>query len=168
MELSASQEDYLEAIYNIIQEKQAVRAKDIAKVLKVSRSSVTNALHALRNKKLIHYAPYETITLTSIGRSLAEGVVYRHEALKSFFVDVLGIRSNEADESACRIEHEISDAVLERLVQFVEFIETCPRAGTKWVEGFGVFCEDSDSPPDCEQCISTCLTEAKETRGVNS
>ncbi|MBN1686443.1 MAG: metal-dependent transcriptional regulator [Spirochaetales bacterium] len=164
MELSASLEDYLEAIYNIIQEKQAVRAKDIAEELKVSRPSVTSALHALADKKLIHYEPYETITLTSVGRNLAEGVVYRHGTLKRFFVDVLGIRSRDANESACRMEHEISDAVLERLVQFVEFIETCPRAGTTWVEGFGYFCRKPDLRPDCERCVSSCLAEVQAER----
>lgn len=72
MELSASLEDYLEAIYNVIQEKQAVRSKDIAETLKVSRSSVTSALHALADKKLINYAPYDIITLTTGGRNRAE------------------------------------------------------------------------------------------------
>jgi DtxR family transcriptional regulator, Mn-dependent transcriptional regulator len=162
MVLSASLEDYIEAIYNIIQEKQAVRAKDIAKELKVSRSSVTGALHALADKNLINYAPYDIITLTNLGKNLAKNVVHRHTALKDFFTEVLGIENDEAENSACRLEHEISDVVLERLVQFVEFIDTCPRAGTKWAKGFGYFCENPDSLENCERCISACLSKVKE------
>ena len=41
--LTASQEDYLEAIFHIAAEKQAARAKDIAKKLNVKASSVTGA-----------------------------------------------------------------------------------------------------------------------------
>ena len=87
--LSASLEDYLEAIFRIVQEKQAARAKDIGKHLEVSRSSVTGALHALADRELINYAPYDVITLTDKGQALAEDVVRRHEVLRDFFVKVL-------------------------------------------------------------------------------
>ncbi len=160
--LSASQEDYLEAIYNIIERKQAIRAKDIAAELGVSRSSVTGALHALADKDLINYAPYDTITLTKEGNEIAKGVVYKHRILRDFFIEVLGIEKQEAEGSACRMEHEISDVVMERLVQFIEFVDTCPRAGTKWVEGFGYFCENPDSLESCERCISACLVKVRE------
>jgi len=50
--LSASLEDYLEAIYHIVREKKAARAKDISKRLGVNRSSVTGALHSLAERKL--------------------------------------------------------------------------------------------------------------------
>jgi DtxR family Mn-dependent transcriptional regulator len=159
--LSASLEDYLEAIYNIIQKKQGVRAKDISKEIGVSRSSVTGALHALSEKELINYAPYDTISLTRAGRKLAKDIVRKHVVLRDFFVTVLGIERKVAEETACRMEHEISDLVLERLVQFVEFIDTCPRAGTRWVEAFGYFCENPNSLENCERCISACLNTVR-------
>jgi len=48
--LSASLEDYLEAIYHIVQKKQAARAKDIVQRLRVKNSSVTGAMRALADK----------------------------------------------------------------------------------------------------------------------
>ena len=162
--LSASLEDYLEAIYNIIRKKQAVRAKDISKELGVSRSSVTGALHALSDRDLINYAPYDTISLTEKGKESAEDIVRRHVALRDFFVKVLGIDKKVAGQSACGMEHEISEIVLERLVQFIEFIDTCPRAGTRWVEGFGYFCENPDSLENCERCISFCLDKVRKEK----
>jgi DtxR family transcriptional regulator, Mn-dependent transcriptional regulator len=164
--LSASMEDYLEAIFNIIRRKQAVRAKDISKELGVTRSSVTGALHALSEKDLINYAPYDTISLTKKGREFAEGIVQKHTVLRDFFVKVLGIEKKFASDSACRMEHEISDVVLERLVQFIEFIDTCPRAGTRWVESFGYFCEYPDSLENCERCISACLENVRKKKGT--
>jgi DtxR family Mn-dependent transcriptional regulator len=167
--LSASLEDYLEAIYNIIQKKQAVRAKDISDELGVTRSSVTGALHALSDKDLINYAPYDTISLTEEGKERAESVTLRHSVLRDFFVEVLGIEKEVAGESACGMEHAISDIVLERLIQFVEFVDTCPRAGTKWVDSFGYFCENPNSLENCERCISACLKKVrKEKRSVIS
>jgi DtxR family Mn-dependent transcriptional regulator len=68
MALSASLEDYLEAILRIVQEKQVARAKDVGKRLNVGRSSVTGALHALADRKLINYAPYDLRTLRAATR----------------------------------------------------------------------------------------------------
>ena len=75
MKLSASLEDYLEAIFHLVAEEQVARARDIAKRLKVGQSSVTGALHALAEKGLVNYAPYEVITLTHKGEAAAREVV---------------------------------------------------------------------------------------------
>ena len=118
--LSASLEDYLEAIYHIVAAKQAARAKDIAARLKVSGSSVTGALHALAKRELINYAPYDIITLTDEGHRIAADVVRRHCVLRRFFTDVLDVPHAEADDAACRMEHAIPRAILQRIIAFAE------------------------------------------------
>jgi DtxR family Mn-dependent transcriptional regulator len=161
--LTASMEDYLEAIFNIIAEKEAVRPKDIARRLSVRNSSVTGALRALAEKELIRYAPYDVITLTPAGKNAAKDVIRRHEALRDFFVHVLAVEEDEADKAACKMEHSIPKGILERFIQFAEFVEVCPRGGASWIEGFGYFCDHGNTKDDCERCISTVLGEvAKE------
>ncbi len=157
LQLSASLEDYLEAIFRIVQEKQAARAKDIGNRLKVSRSSVTGALHALAERELINYAPYDVITLTDRGRSVAEDVVRRHEVLRDFFVKVLAVGPANAESAACEMEHAIPDAILERFVEFVEFVERCPRGGSKWIKGFGYYCDSDKATGNCEACVQLVL-----------
>ncbi len=155
--LSASLEDYLEAIFQIVREKQAARAKDISDRLNVRRSSVTGALHALADRELINYAPYDLITLTDKGRSVAQSVVRRHEVLRDFFTRVLAIGEAEADQAACKMEHAISDRILNRFVEFVDFVERCPRGGTKWIKGFGYYCDNDKTTDNCEQCVELVL-----------
>jgi len=162
--LTASLEDYLEAIFQIIAEKQAVRPKDIARRLKVSNPSVTGALRALADKELIRYAPYDVITLTPAGNTAAKGVVRRHEVLRDFFVRVLAVEERDADEAACRMEHSIPEAILERFIQFAEFVEVCPRAGAKWIAGFGYHCDHGDTQDRCEKCLSETLKEVKQRK----
>lgn len=120
IQLSASLENYLEAIFEVVSKKGAVRAKDIAHRLGVKAGSVTGALQALSEKKLINYAPYEVITLTSEGLQKARQIIRRHEVLKDFFVDILGVEEAIADEGACKLEHDIPKIAFERLVEFVE------------------------------------------------
>jgi len=155
--LTASLEDYLEAILQIVGQKQVARAKDIASRLGVNSSSVTGALHALSDRKLVNYEPYGLITLTPEGKREAAEVVRRHEALRDFFGAVLGIEGAEAEEGACRIEHVVSGVILERLIRFVEFVQRCPRAGAGWIEGFRYFCEQDAGCGDCRRCVTGCL-----------
>ncbi len=155
--LSASQEDYLETIYHIIATKKVARAKEIAGRLKVSRSSVTEAFRSLAQRGLINYAPYEVITLTDQGRAAAEDVIRRHQTLKDFFVSVLAVEERVAEEGACRIEHAAPPEIIERLIQFMEFVRLCPRGGDEWVEGFKRYCENGATRSDCRRCITNCL-----------
>jgi DtxR family Mn-dependent transcriptional regulator len=161
MTLSASLEDYLEAIFHIVAEKQAARVKDIAKRLSVNNSSVTGALHSLAEKGLINYAPYEIITLTQRGKEMARDVIRRHEALRDFFVKVLSVKEREAEEAACKMEHAIPKTILQRLTEYIEFIEVCPRGGTGWIKGFGYYCDHEETRENCERCITLCLEEVK-------
>ncbi|WP_084456413.1 metal-dependent transcriptional regulator [Desulfogranum mediterraneum] len=147
--LTASQEDYLEAIYQISAKKMAARAKDIAEYLDVRASSVTGALRNLAKLNLVNYAPYDLITLTDEGREMAEDIVHRHRALEKFFVEVLGVAGKEADEAACRMEHSVPKVIVERLVKYAEYVATCPRGGITWDSGFGYYCKQGCSQKSC-------------------
>ena len=149
--LSASQEDYLEAVYHIAREKKVARAKDIAKRLSVRASSVTNALRMLSSLGLINYAPYDLITLTETGLSLAEEIVSRHEALANFMVTVLGVDPVEADTAACKMEHSVPKTIVNRLIQYADYIAHCPRGAITWDSGFGYYCKTGCAPGHCER-----------------
>jgi DtxR family Mn-dependent transcriptional regulator len=161
--LTSSLEDYLEAIYQLSRENKAARVREISKRVGVNSSSVTGALHALAERNLINYAPYDIATLTPEGERIAARISHRHLVLKDFFVKVLGVEAMEAEDSACRIEHVVSETILDRLAQFVDFIQVCPRLDINWIEETGYFCERPDSPESCERCIRSCLNELEKT-----
>jgi len=152
--LTASQEDYLEAIYHISAKKMAARAKDISKYLDVCASSVTGALRTLARRKLVNYAPYDLITLTDSGRVAAEDIVGRHTALQHFLVHVLGVEEKEADDAACKMEHSVPKPIIERLVKYAEYVEKCPKGGITWESGFGYFCKHGCEEEECGACIT--------------
>lgn len=159
--LSASLEDYLEAISHISAIKKVARPKDIADRLKVNNSSVTGALKTLTDKGLINYAPHDVITLTPSGEQAAEDVIRRHETLRDFFQEVLSVNPEEAEDSACKMEHAISPGIIERFLRFSEFMTLCPRGGARWAEGFKSYCEKGCKQAECENCITLCLEDLK-------
>ncbi len=160
-DLSASLEDYIEAIYHIVNDKHVARSKEIASRLEVSRASVTEALRALARKGLINYAPYEAITMTAKGRKVAKDVIYRHDALKQFFIEVLAIDRAVAEEAACRIEHAAPPEVISKMISFTQFMQYCPRGGADLINGFASFCSEGRTSTNCEECLSGCLDHPK-------
>jgi len=126
--LTASQEDYLEAVLLEVRRNGSARVRDVAARLDVAMPSVTGALKALAKRGLVNYQPYELITLTPRGRRLGEKVAGRHRALREFFTDVLGVEPATAERNACRIEHAVDDDLLERLRSFAAFVADDDRA----------------------------------------
>ena len=147
--VSASLEDYLEAILVLEREQRVARSRDIARRLKVSSAAVTGALRTLAGRRLVNYAPYGLITLTPRGKTLAGRVAHRHDVLRVFFQRVLQLDATIADETACRVEHAISLDVLNRLSAFMKLAEQCPQLAR--VNGA--------EPATCQQCPKRQLAE---------
>ena len=137
--LTPTMEDYLEAIYNLSKEKRAVRVRDIAKRLGVKMPTVTSMLKTLSEKGMIDYEKYEFLELTGKGSDVGSEIDRRHEILRSFLTDILNITSDQADEDACKMEHAVSPTTFEAFVDFMEFIEHCPRGGASWLEYFNEY-----------------------------
>lgn len=140
--ISASLEDYLEAIYKIIEEKQGVKAIEISRRLGVGRSSVTEALKILAEKKLVNYGRYDVISLTTAGEKVAEKVILKHKVLYEFFTEILGVDNKQAQENACVIEHVITEDILKRLISFIEFNKQFYCEKHNYLEEFKKFYEN--------------------------
>lgn len=162
--LTPSLEDYLEAIFSIVSEKGAAKARDIARRLRVNNSSVTGALKVLSEKGMVNYAPYDLITLTSKGTETARVVTQKHEVLKNFFIKVLSVGPAEAEDAACKMEHYVSPELFERFLRFTQFVEECPRGGASWLDRFDSLCDGAERRDDCEACITACLKDYRKSR----
>jgi len=104
---SESLENYLEAI-NIFGGVH-VKSIDLAKHLNVSRASVNKAINTLIEEGLVEKELYGDISLTKEGRYLSSKVLWKHNLIKEFFIDILEVPPKLANEEACEIEHSISD-----------------------------------------------------------
>jgi len=139
--LSASLEDYLEAIFNIAGQSRFARSKDIAKLLGVSKSSVTGALRVLKKKGLANYKPYDYVTLTETGRAAAAEIVRKHNILKSFFTNVLGVKPDDAHKAACKAEHALGPGIISKLLCFIAFVTESNKNGYDLAGQFQEFCK---------------------------
>jgi DtxR family Mn-dependent transcriptional regulator len=127
--LSASLEDYLEAILNVADGSGVARGKDIAENLDVAKPSVTGALKLLAKKGLVNYRPYGSVSLTQAGMSRAAKVAKKHDILESFFMDFLGVDHAVAHSSACKAEHLLNPTIVSKMGDFADFARRHSQKG---------------------------------------
>jgi DtxR family Mn-dependent transcriptional regulator len=147
--ITPTMEDYLEAIFNLAKEKRVVRVRDIAKKLGVRMPTVTNMLKTLSDKGLIDYEKYEYLELTGKGSDVGSDIDQRHQILREFLTDILKIDFDQADEDACKVEHAVSPTTLDRFMEFMRFIEDCPRGGEDWLRYFDEYREYGQPKDEC-------------------
>jgi DtxR family Mn-dependent transcriptional regulator len=157
--LSASLEDYLEAIYHLSAGQDVARSKDIADSMGVSRASVTGALRALSEKGLIHYKPYGYTTLTEKGSEAAGRVARRHEVLGLFFETVLGVDAATAQSAACRAEHTLGPEITARLMAFVEFLSRVQDDGKDITQQFRTYWDTLNESEDGDKTNQHTVSE---------
>lgn len=110
-------EDYLKCI---LLEQQArpdalVTTGSIAEALGVAPGTATAMVKTLADSDLLIYEPYCGVRLSRAGRQLATHVLRRHRVVELFLVEVMGMDWSEVHVEAERLEHAISDRVLERM-----------------------------------------------------
>ena len=72
-------------------------------------------LKKLAREGLVDHQPYRGASLSRQGHSLAIGIVRRHRLVETFLVSALGLPADRVHAEAHRLEHALSDEVVERL-----------------------------------------------------
>ena len=112
--MTQSLEDYIESIYMLIEEKGEACVRDVAAMLGVKMPSVVKAIRELKRLDLAVQEPYSPVELTPKGVKLARTILGRHKLLRRFLLK-LGVPEKTADVDACRMEHILSAATLDRI-----------------------------------------------------
>lgn len=155
-ELTSTQENYLKAIFEIVQKNKAARVKDISKALEIGASSVSEALKTLSDRGFINYQPYGIITLTDKGGKITDELNKRHDIICNFLENVLLVDKEIVGDNASKIEYGVSEEVLEKFVRFLTFMQTCSCKEPKWIKSFKYYSEHGDLHEKCHTCIARC------------
>jgi len=115
-----SMEDYLEAIYKLIDEKGYARVSDIAEGLEVHPSSVTKMIQKLDKDEYLIYEKYRGLVLTHKGKRIGKRLVDRHQLLESF-LKLIGVREENIYRDVEGIEHHLSWDSINCIATLVEY-----------------------------------------------
>lgn len=113
-QVSEAEQDYLEAIHELIQAKGYAKAVEIAHRLKLKGPSVTRMVQKLSRDGYLKYEKYRGIIMTAAGRTTAADMQRRHKLLRDFLIG-LGVDAKTADADAEGMEHHVSPQTMKRL-----------------------------------------------------
>ncbi len=117
----------LKAIYRVTKGGTFGHTGAIADAMGLSPGTVTSTVKKLAEKSLLEHQPYRGVELTPAGRRAAVGAIRRHRIVERFLSDMLGYAWNEADRLAGAFEHELPQAVEDRMFVALDRPATCPH-----------------------------------------
>ncbi len=112
---SRSTEDYLKAIYELEAQGSPVQTSAIAEALDVAPPSVSGMVKRLSESGLLEHEPYRGAHLTAAGRRAALKMVRRHRIVETYLTQKLGYDWDSVHDEAERLEHAVSDGLIERM-----------------------------------------------------
>jgi DtxR family Mn-dependent transcriptional regulator len=124
---SVSQEDYLKAIWEIVQEEQVPIAARLAEELGVTPPAVTAALKRMTRDGYLRVQRDGRIQLSRKGRGVAQQLVLRHRLAEKLLTEVIGLEWSKAHDEAERLEHGISSEVAGLLLKRFGADSRCPH-----------------------------------------
>ncbi len=122
-------EDYLKCI--LLEQQRDPQAlvsmRRISAALSVAPGTVTAMMKTLSDSGLLAYEPYSGVRLTDSGRQLALHVLRRHRLIELFLVSVMGMDWSEVHSEAEKLEHAVSDRLIERMDEMLGYPSVDPH-----------------------------------------
>jgi DtxR family Mn-dependent transcriptional regulator len=124
---SASQEDYLKAIWEMLDDDQAPISARLAEELNVTPPAVTAALKRMTRDGYVRMDKSGRIELTTKGMKIAQHLALRHQLAEVLLTDVIGLPWSKAHDEAERFEHVISPEIEALLIKKFGDRKSCPH-----------------------------------------
>jgi DtxR family Mn-dependent transcriptional regulator len=132
--ITARIEDYLEEVFLLECTGHEITVTDLAERLGITKGTVTATVQKLVDAGLLKHERYGSLHLTRDGRQKGLMVYRRHEGLRAFFHELLGVDRDRSSEMACSMEHYMDTVTDERLFSMLEFFRRSRAERAPWVE----------------------------------
>ena len=127
MQYSATEENYLKAIFKFSTNGEMVGTNTLAKYLQTTPASVTDMVKRLSDKELVEYQPYYGVRLLEAGTRIALKTIRKHRLWEVFLVNILNFSWDEVHDTAEQLEHVNSPLLVDKLDEFLGFPKFDPH-----------------------------------------
>ena len=149
---------HLVAIHDLTEEYGYARVTDVAKRLSITRGSVSITIKNMKGRGLVATDTRGFLRLTDTGDRIVHGVQAKKSVMLKLFTHLLGVDDELAEIDACKIEHLISGATVERITSLLRFLESGSPEAEGFLSAFDAFKKECDREPEqCAVCDDECL-----------
>ncbi|HTX40017.1 MAG TPA: metal-dependent transcriptional regulator [Bryobacteraceae bacterium] len=127
MRITISKENYLKAVAEAQSEGETVKAVTLARWLHVSAPAVTMAIKRLKRDSLILVDAEGQISLTPMGREIANRVLNRHHLIERMLSEIFGLEWYKVHDEAEQLEHAVSADFERKLAEKLGTGGACPH-----------------------------------------
>lgn len=124
--IDTGRDDYISAIYELIEKKETATNKKISEILGVKAASVSEMLKKLVEEGEV-YTENKSILLTETGKMRARALLTKHRLWELFLVEYLGYSWQDVHEDAKALEYVTSNGLKDRLNEFLNKPMHCPH-----------------------------------------
>lgn len=124
---SLTEENYLKAIFHLIDENDTFTVNDLSKMLQIKMPSVNNMIKKFAEKNWVIYESYKPIKISELGKKEAAQVVRKHRLTEMFLVEKMGFGWQEVHEIAEQLEHIHSELFFDKMDELLQYPKIDPH-----------------------------------------
>ena len=124
---SLTEENYLKAIYNLVNENDEVSVNDLSRQLNIKMPSVNSMIKKFADKNWVKYESYKPIKLTESGKKEASLIVRKHRLTEMFLVEKMGFGWENVHEIAEQLEHIHSEVFFDKMDEILNYPKVDPH-----------------------------------------
>ena len=127
MLISLTEENYLKALFHLINADSTVTVNEMSKFLDVKMPSVNNMMKKFADRKWVIYENYKPLKITDEGKKQAALVVRKHRLTEMFLVEKMNFGWEDVHEIAEQLEHIHSDMFFDKMDEILNYPKTDPH-----------------------------------------
>lgn len=125
--VSLTEENYLKAIFHLINDENTVTINELSKFLNVKMPSVNNMMKKFADKKWVIYESYKPLKITDSGKKEAALIVRKHRLTEMFLVEKMNFGWENVHEIAEQLEHVHSEIFFDKMDEILNYPKFDPH-----------------------------------------
>ena len=159
--ISLTEENYLKAIFHLMNAENTVTINELSKFLYVKMPSVNNMMKKFAEKGWVIYESYKPLKITDSGKKQAALVVRKHRLTEMFLVEKMNFGWETVHEIAEQLEHIHSETFFDKMDELLNYPKYDPHGEPIPDKEGNIIAQDLKKLSSCEigeQAIFTAVT----------
>ncbi len=127
MRTTLTEENYLKALFHLVDHEGKVTINELSKFLNVKMPSVNNMMKKFAEKNWVIYETYKPLKVTDKGRREAALVVRKHRLTEMFLVKKMNFGWENVHEIAEQLEHVHSAVFFDKMDEILDYPKFDPH-----------------------------------------